>query len=123
MHGHMAVTEMLLELNPMLVDARDSCNTSPLMDACRFGFLDLMELLILKYKADISLENSLGMKCLHIAAQAGQLAVITSLVRNHSMEVNMATRLGHTPLHYAIRVRNLLVPVHALKCTRKIVCL
>lgn len=110
MHGHELVTKALLQhkcgksLCYENVDVKDSCNNTPLMDACRFGFLNLMKTLIQPYKADLSLRNSLGMNCLHISAEAGQLAIIESLVKDYGMFLNSATTNGLTPLHFATRV-------------------
>ena len=49
--------------------------------------------------------DSLGRHCLHLAAQAGQLASIDYLISNFGIDVNMrAATNGMVPLHFAAKV-------------------
>ena len=49
----MDVTEVLLNRCDYAVDMKDSCGTTPLMDALRAGYLDVAQLLIEKQKVGL----------------------------------------------------------------------
>ena len=50
LHGCLDVTDALLGRCDYGVDVKDSCGTTPLMDALRAGYLDVAQLLIEKQK-------------------------------------------------------------------------
>ena len=54
LHGCLEVTETLLKRCEYAVDMKDSCGTTPLMDALRAGHIDIAKLLIEKQKVDVT---------------------------------------------------------------------
>ena len=107
MHGHENVTRLLLTQDDAIFNIQDSdqCGTTPVMDACRFGFNQLVQLLVSEFKADLNQVNKLGMNCLHVASEAGQTETIELLVKTYGMSVHFpASPSGLTPLHWAVKV-------------------
>jgi ankyrin repeat protein len=110
MHGHAEVARVLITQEERLfnVNEADHCGTTPVMDACRFGFSLLVKLLLSEFKAELTQVNKLGMNCLHIASEAGQTEIIKLLVKEYGMDVNIpASPSGLTPLHWAVKVFHL----------------
>jgi ankyrin repeat protein len=106
MHGHIEVSKLLLhESSVEEANEEDNCGTTPLMEAARFGFLSLIELLIQFAQANLKEVNKQGLNCLHIAAEAGETESVRVLVEKYGMDVNSkAEPLGMTALHWAAKV-------------------
>ena len=53
LHGCLGVAEVLLNRCDYAVDMKDSCGTTPIMDALRAGYLDVAQLLVEKQKVGL----------------------------------------------------------------------
>ncbi|XP_021967730.1 ankyrin repeat domain-containing protein 16-like isoform X1 [Folsomia candida] len=90
MHGHLEVSQLLLNHQPDPaedINTPDHCGITPLMDACRFGYLHIFNYL-LKLGGNLHQINQQGQNCLHVAAEAGQTSLIEELVNNCGMNVD-----------------------------------
>jgi ankyrin repeat protein len=72
------VARSLIELGAD-IEAKDACQRTPLMFACKMGSKEMVELL-LSYKADIKATNSLGDSCVTLAQKCGNPDVMVLLV-------------------------------------------
>src|SRR5665811_1620291 len=106
MHGHLEVAKLLVEEEGVEhANEEDHCGTSPVMDACRFGFQDLIDFLKECTQADLTKCNQQGLNCLDIAAESGQSKTIKLLVGKYNMDINRRTdSLLFSPLHWAAKV-------------------
>lgn len=110
MHGHLEVTKLLIEhSSEENIKEADHCGTTPLMDACRCGFLDIVHLFVTRKggsEEDLFVQNKTGQNCLHVAAETGQSRMVQELVTKYGMNVNFPTdRFGKlTALHWAAKV-------------------
>ncbi|XP_065645011.1 ankyrin repeat domain-containing protein 16 [Hydra vulgaris] len=99
MHGKIEAVKFLLEkgCNP---DVRDSCGSSPLMDALRFGFVSVAEVLIKTNLVLLDQVDNLGRYPLHIAAESGQVDSVKYLVEKLNVDINLKTKnSGYTVFH------------------------
>ncbi|XP_022670408.1 ankyrin repeat domain-containing protein 16-like isoform X2 [Varroa jacobsoni] len=77
-HGHSEIVRFIVSacrLNGQLVNAQDSCGSTPLMDAARFNSVECCDILI-GHGAAIDKRDGVGRNAFHIAAQAGSTEVI-----------------------------------------------
>lgn len=97
------VINFLLKHTLLDLNCRDSCGTTPLMDAARIVTPDGLQLL-LEWRADVFTLDTLGRNLLHVAAQAGSLECIKLLLLVSGLECNsIMSSNGFIPLHYAAR--------------------
>ncbi|XP_003747261.1 serine/threonine-protein phosphatase 6 regulatory ankyrin repeat subunit C [Galendromus occidentalis] len=103
-HGHVDVLNRLLTAGgTSLVDSEDSCGTTPLMDAVRFGSKECSSLL-LNSGASLERRDKMGRNVLHIAAQSGSSSdILDLLLDKNCLQVNCRTANGQTALHLAAR--------------------
>ena len=99
MHGKIESVKFLLEKG-VYSDAKDSCGGTPLMDAFRFGFVAIAELLINTNLVLLDQVDNLGRYCLHIAAQSGHVVSLNYLVEKLCVNINLRTQIsGYTVFH------------------------
>lgn len=108
MHGHLDVVKLIASIStPLELEEEDSCGSTPLMDACRSGHLNIIKFLIDVIGIDPNKQNKNGVGLLHVAAEANQEYVVKTLAEDYHMNVNSPSHLfSFTPLHWASRVRH-----------------
>lgn len=113
MHGHLEVTRLLIEDSSLPPEEQvlivDSCGTTPIMECCRFGHVELLKYLVGLGQEDgnfLQVCNSQGQNCLAIAAEAGQTNVVRSLIGTYGMDVDQPSKGGEkmTALHWSAKV-------------------
>lgn len=82
------------------VESRNPCGWSPLMQAARFGHLDV-SLILLENGADVNAQNRLGASVLTVAARGGHTAVVKLLLESGAFvdnydhfDVNMVNHIS-----------------------------
>lgn len=105
--GHFGVAQYLLHVK-CPVDLYDDQLETPLLDALRYGSLDLYELLM-KHGASALCVTTQGATALHITASTNKTKLLQKLLRIPGLDVNLQTRdLKHTALHEAVSKVHLL---------------
>jgi len=125
MHGNLDATKYILskysELSQLISsiqdkldeekiywNASDNCGSTPVMDAVRFGFIQILQVLLNQNEKPELLLNRLnkaGQNCLHVAAEAGQCEIIRFIVQKNYVDVNSTSeQFGMTALHWATKV-------------------
>lgn len=115
--NQVAIVEALLshDVDP---DPRDKFGYSPLMSAAQNGAVEVVTLLLeAGKKVDINAQTTsrcsiYKRSALHIAASKGHLKVAQALLTDPSINVDLRDSHGETPLHLAVKMRNL----EMLKC-------
>jgi ankyrin repeat protein len=92
---HFEVAE-LLHRNGADVDV---CDGTPLREACKAGFLDIIQWL-LNHGADVNAKNNAGEAPLHGVASHGHSQVCRMLLE-HNADIHIRNYCGETPLHFA----------------------
>jgi len=102
--GHKNIVKLLLQQKMIDTDIleNDTIKFTPLNIACRFGHIDIVELL-LDQNVDINQINRCGQTSLHIACEKGQENIIKLLLQQNNIELNIIDKNGSTPLHLACR--------------------
>jgi len=104
MHGRLEAVEYLLQNCSFSKDEKDSCGTTPLMDAIRFGHIAVSKFLITSGNADIMQCDDLGRYIIHIAALSGQLPSVKYIVEELDIDVNSHCHTAtSTALHFAAK--------------------
>ncbi|XP_071961299.1 ankyrin repeat domain-containing protein 16-like [Antedon mediterranea] len=102
LHGRHDACQILL--NHCSVDVQDSCGSTPLMDAARAGFPEIVDDLINIHQADARKCDILGRQAIHLASLAGSVNVIQYLVTKQGIDVNIPSQPNAlTPLHFAAK--------------------
>jgi len=109
MHGHLDVVKLLTaESSQQSVGEEDNCGSSPLMDACRCGFMRIAEFFIDEVGISSKTLNKNGVGLLHVSAEANQPEIVEVLVKRYQIDINQRSELlSFTPLHWAAREGNL----------------
>jgi len=89
MHGRTDVVKFLLNHCCYKANEKDSCGTSPLMDALKFGFPDISCILIHENLGDLQQCDVLGRFAIHIAVHSGQLNSVKYLMEECNVDVNL----------------------------------
>ena len=126
LHGHLKILQMILETNMAiseeLLNARDSCGSTPLMEAIIADHLDVVKYLMDNYNCvDIYAKDNLENTCLHLSAQSGSLNVFKFMFNkffkisefiNFNQKVQLIDQFSKclnkflmTPLHSSVKVR------------------
>lgn len=107
MHGHLDTVKILTRgSSQQMLNEEDNCGSTPLMDACRFGFPDIAQFLIDECSVNPSSVNKNGVGLLHVSAEADQSEMIRVLVEKYKLDLNLQSHLlSFTPLHWAARVK------------------
>lgn len=104
MHGRLQAVIFLVKHCQYENNLKDTCGSTPLMDALRFGNIDIADYLIKEHKEMLQERDYLGRHCVHLAAQAGQIASIEYLLKNYGIDLNMKTGSNEmVPLHFAAK--------------------
>ena len=70
------------------------------MDALRWGHLPLADLLISGHSADLKAQDRTGRTALHLAAEAGQVNVVETLVVEWKVDPNVRSYEGKVEYYY-----------------------
>lgn len=109
LHGCYDVTLFLLDHCGYSVDVKDSCGSTPFMDAMRSGHVNVAQLLFEKQKSNVNEVDNVGYQALHQAAQAGHTESVQYLVDIQGVEVDTTTTSGSTALAVASKEGQLAV--------------
>jgi len=83
------------------VNAKSLNNTSPLQLALRSNRINIAELLVIKYGAEVNCSDKYGRTPLHCAAFNGELNIVNFLLENGA-DINILDHDGYTPIHKAV---------------------
>ena len=100
------ILKYLIEQQKMGVDTLDKEKRTPLHIACISGSILNVEYLISK-GANIDATDKLGFKCIHYAVIADKLPVISYLIEDQNIDVDITDGNNTTPLFYATVQGNL----------------
>jgi len=108
-NGNLKKVELLLKENNVDINEKDSIGDSigntALMEACEYGHLEIVKLLIEK-GADVNLDNNFGITALMYASKKGYLKIIELLLKNDA-DINYQDNYGknsaYTALIYACK--------------------
>ena len=104
MHGKIDAVKFLLSIDETMLYEKDVCGTTPLMDAFRFGHVEIAKYLLSNYKLDILTTDKMGCMCIHVAAQNNQQKSFQYLISKHGVEISQpCNRSMLTPLHFAAK--------------------
>ncbi|XP_046582780.1 CARD- and ANK-domain containing inflammasome adapter protein-like [Haliotis rubra] len=95
--GDVRTVQFLLSQDGVQVNSEDVGNTTPVMDAARYGHRDIVELLA-KKGADLSLRDSDGNNVLHHACQEGHARTVRFLLSQNGVHVNGEGGGNRTPV-------------------------
>ena len=98
--GHVTALEWMLDHCQYPRGAKDSCGSTPLMDAIRGGHLECIKKLI-KVGESLFDTDSFGRNSLHCAAHANQAEVVKMLLTEFEVSADSLSEGGMTPLHWA----------------------
>lgn len=118
LHGNFEILKLILEKNfdciNQLINARDSCGSTPLMEAAIADHVDIVKYLLKIECIDHYQRDNLGNSCLHLSAQSGSLKSFSyfidtflnedqksEMIEKFSMHMN---NYSMTPLHSAVKV-------------------
>ena len=76
---------------------------TPLHEACKQGWLDIVEILIEKYGCDPLVVTQNNLSLLHCACRYGHIDVVTLLIEEYGCDPNVVTKSNRSLLHYACR--------------------
>ena len=97
---HETIVHALLSDSQCLVDAKCQDGYTALHYSCSYGYADIMRILI-NHNANINARTDSGDTPLHVAALYGQLQVITALVHEFNININVKGQLGRSLIHSA----------------------
>ncbi|GFU57296.1 hypothetical protein NPIL_316821, partial [Nephila pilipes] len=112
--GHTSVVKLLLE-NGANANLADTKNRSSVELAVAHGRVEVVELLLKEKNVHINDKGNDGFSLLHIAAQAGNLNIVTYLI-NQGADVNSQNDAGSKPIHIATREGHKDVVEFFIKC-------
>ena len=75
---------------------------TPLHQACKQGWLDIVKLFIEKYGCDPNVTNWTNQNLLHYVCQYGHIDVVEYLLKKHHLNPLLRDRIGLEPLDYAL---------------------
>lgn len=73
-----------------------------LLNAAKYGNLEIMTLLLERYQVDVNVMNRSGNTALHIAARGNQYHVVTALLDHYNGPLEIVNREGETALQIAV---------------------
>ena len=76
---------------------------TPLHQACKRGWLDIVKMLIEKYRCDPNVVTKDRLSVLHFACKYGHIDIVTLLIENYGCDPNVVTESNESLLHYACR--------------------
>ena len=90
----------VLTNNKALIDVQDNGGCTPLYNAAKMGYVEIVTFLVYKKKAKVNTVNAYGETPLHIAASIGKLDLVTVLTNNKAL-IDVRDKGGCTPLYNA----------------------
>lgn len=69
LHGHLDVVKLLVATGTYLEELKDTCGTTPLMDAIRAGHISIARHLVENNICTIESRDGMGRASIHLAAQ------------------------------------------------------
>ena len=76
---------------------------TPLHQACKQGWLDIVEILIERYGCDPNMVTESNQSLLHYACQYEHIDIVTLLIEKYGCDPNVVTESNESLLHYACR--------------------
>ncbi|MDB2613568.1 ankyrin repeat domain-containing protein [Chlamydiales bacterium] len=104
---------------PLAVNAIDRNGDTPLMIAATLGRSKVIEKLLIQ-KADPNIRNMQGETVMHLAAKSGNIYVLSTLLKDRSIRVNLGDVHGRYPLNRAIEEGNIPIIEMLIKKRAKI---
>ncbi|CAO3620216.1 unnamed protein product [Cunninghamella echinulata] len=95
--GQFFTVQFLIEKCKVTVDATDHDGETALLKASCGGYFDIVKYLIVNANANLFHQDNDGWSILHNACSHGHLDMVQFLLLN-SMDVNIKSRMDHTPL-------------------------
>ena len=80
---------------------------TPLHQACKHGWLDIIELLIEQYGCDPNVVTENKLSLLHFACRCGHIDAVTLLIEKYGCDPNVVTDNNESLLHYACLYRHI----------------
>ncbi|XP_036355093.1 E3 ubiquitin-protein ligase MIB2-like [Octopus sinensis] len=71
--------------------------------ACKYGQINIVELLLQQNGSDICAVTKHGSTLLHIASAHGRMEVVDFLLQQNGIDANKVNKEGDTPLHWAVQ--------------------
>ena len=108
LHGHIDIIKLIVSKDnndnaSVLVNCKDSCGTTPLMDAVRSMSLTACKLLI-EIGADCFHTDQMGRNVLHVAAECNNIEAVDFFVNRMNFDRDIRDAMnGSTCLHIAAR--------------------
>lgn len=99
--GHIDAAKLIIGLDEKhAFDQRDTCGTTPIMEAVRGGHTSLVKYLASFNPQSLCYVDILERNCLHLASESGHQDLVRLLVNDLQMDVNGGPI---TPLHWAAK--------------------
>ncbi|CAI9744133.1 serine/threonine-protein phosphatase 6 regulatory ankyrin repeat subunit B-like isoform X15 [Octopus vulgaris] len=89
------------ENNNLQVNQGNNRGQTALYYACRYGQINIVELLLQQNGIDVNAVENKGFTALHLACQYGSKDVVELLLQQNGSDICAVTKQGHTPLHIA----------------------
>ncbi|HVL10010.1 MAG TPA: ankyrin repeat domain-containing protein [Burkholderiaceae bacterium] len=102
--GHLAITQLVLCIEPALIDARNQYDETALHLAASAGHADVVKIL-LDRQVSIDAKSQYDWVALHYAAYAGHADVVKILL-DRQASIDAKNEIGETALHYAVLVND-----------------
>lgn len=103
--GNIGCVKFLLECKTN-VEGKASDGNTPLHNAAKQGYLDIVKLLIEEHGADANAENSINNTPLHLAVMNERMDVIKYLVETVKVNMTIKNKRGFTPYDIAMDASN-----------------
>ena len=95
--GSLIEVRRILDQNPEQITKRSPNNDSPLHEACKLGYEDIVDILVSRGAA-INAQNKQGYTALHFATERGHATIVTILLNNQAA-VDIVNINRQTALH------------------------
>jgi ankyrin repeat protein/signal recognition particle receptor subunit beta len=82
---------------------------TPLHQACKQGWLDIVEILIDKYDCDLKVVTKCDESLLHYACQYGRISIVKLLIQKYGCDPNVVTKSEESLLHYACQYDHIII--------------
>lgn len=105
-NGNLSSVKSLLEINPQLLNAKDSNNNTGLFNAAKNGCYEVVEYLLSVIGVNVDEQNQDKYTALHISITLGEYD-IAELLLAKGANPNVKDWCGYTPLHHAAEKRDL----------------
>ena len=114
-HPNLELVEMLLSCHSIenTLNKADAFGDSPLYNACRFGQVGIVQLLVEKGSNPLFVNKLTQETPVHIACRMGRVDLLKVLLQRYKGILSQINTLGATPLHLAVE-RNSVESIHFL---------